>query len=73
MTRIDLDARKAKKEEARTNQYPRTTRMQATEVAAAAKRSLSDLSYRELQAMAKELGLKSSGSAEVLRERIAAV
>jgi len=73
MTRIDLDARKAKKEAARANQYPRTTRMQATEVAAAAKRSLSDLSYRELQAMAKELGLKSSGSAEVLRERIAAV
>ena len=73
MTQIDLDARKAKKEAARANQYPRTTRMQATEVAAAAKRSLSDLSYRELQAMAKELGLKSSGSAEVLRERIAAV
>ncbi len=69
MTRINKEAQKAKKETARAIQYPRTEVPAQTPVEVAEE---VELSYRELQAKAKSLGLKASGSADTLKERIAA-
>ncbi len=71
MTRIDKEAIKAKKEAARAIQYPRVA--PAVEVKTeAVLDTVPKLTYREAQAMAKSLGLKSSGKLVDILARIEA-
>ncbi len=67
MSVVKKAQKQAEKEARRARMYPRAAE---SEVAAVVGVLLPDLNYRELQAKAKELGLKASGSKESILDSI---